>query len=141
MPDGLPPGPGGRGGRLFTIPNHVAFADALARGLLAGAGGDPLALSRTTVLLPNRRAVAAVTDAFVRAMGEGGPAGLLLPRLTPVGDLGDDEGTAHPGAMRHPAREAGQQHRTHQREHSLGTEGGQPMQAIGQHARLSHGSP
>lgn len=86
-----PETPRERGGRLFTIPNHVAFADALARGLIGQAAGDPLALSRMTVLLPNRRAVTAVTDAFVRAMGEdGAPAGLLLPRLTPVGDLGDD---------------------------------------------------
>ncbi|KPF65683.1 hypothetical protein IP88_13355, partial [alpha proteobacterium AAP81b] len=79
-----------RGGRLYSIAPHVAFADALARGVLARTAADPLALARTQILLPNRRAVAAVTDAFVRAMGSDGvPAGLLLPRLTPVGDLGD----------------------------------------------------
>ncbi len=68
---------------VFTIPAHVAFVDALAAGLLARSGGDPLALARTTVLLPNRRAVRALTDAFVRASGPG----LLLPRMTPVGDV------------------------------------------------------
>ncbi len=67
---------------VFTIPAHVAFVDALATGLLARTAHDPLALARTTVLLPNRRAVRALTDAFVRASG----SGLLLPRLLPVGE-------------------------------------------------------
>jgi ATP-dependent helicase/nuclease subunit B len=71
--------------QVFTIPAHVAFVDALAAGLLARAGSDRIALARTTVLLPNRRAVRALTDAFVRASG----GGLLLPRLTPVGDVDD----------------------------------------------------
>ena len=70
---------------VFTIPAHVAFVDALAAGLLARTAGDPLALARTTVLLPNRRAVRVLTDAFVRASG----TGLLLPRLMPVGDVDD----------------------------------------------------
>jgi ATP-dependent helicase/nuclease subunit B len=76
---------------LFNIPLHVAFADALAAGLLARTAADPLLLARSLVLLPNRRAVTAVTEAFVRQLGtrqvEGG--GLLLPRLVPVGDLDD----------------------------------------------------
>ncbi|MEI6485497.1 MAG: double-strand break repair protein AddB [Sphingomonadales bacterium] len=71
---------------LFNIPLHVAFADALAAGLLARTAGDPLALARCLVLLPNRRAVTALTEAFVRQLPEGG---LLLPRLVPVGDLDD----------------------------------------------------
>lgn len=71
---------------LFNIPLHVAFADALAAGLLARTADDPLLLARSLVLLPNRRAVAAVTEAFVRQLGDGG---LLLPRLVPVGDLDD----------------------------------------------------
>lgn len=72
---------------LFSIPPHVAFVDALARGLLDRCAGDPLALARTHVLLPNRRATRALTDAFVRLSGNGW---LLLPRMTPVGDIGDD---------------------------------------------------
>jgi ATP-dependent helicase/nuclease subunit B len=71
---------------LFSIPPHVAFVDALAKGLLDRCGPDPLALARTHVLLPNRRAARALTDAFVRLSA----GGLLLPRMTPVGDLGDD---------------------------------------------------
>jgi ATP-dependent helicase/nuclease subunit B len=74
---------------LFNIPLHVAFADALVAGLLARTSGDPLRLAHALVLLPNRRAVTAVTDAFVRQLGAlpSGGGGLLLPRLVPVGDL------------------------------------------------------
>jgi ATP-dependent helicase/nuclease subunit B len=71
---------------LLSIPPHVAFVDALAQGLLARCAGDPLALARAHVLLPNRRAARALTEAFVRQSG----GGLLLPAMTPVGDLGDD---------------------------------------------------
>lgn len=67
---------------VFTIPPHRGFADALAAGLLARAGDDPLHLARGLILLPNNRAVRAVTDAFVRR-AEGG---LLLPRLVAIGD-------------------------------------------------------
>lgn len=73
---------------VFTIPPHVAFVDALAMGLLDRTRGDPMRLARATVLLPNRRAVRALTDAFVRLSDEGG---LLLPRMTPIGDLDEDE--------------------------------------------------
>jgi len=67
---------------VFTIPTHRSFADALASGLIDRFGKDPLGLARGRILLPNNRAVRAVTDAFVRASG----SGLLLPRLIPVGD-------------------------------------------------------
>ncbi|ARS26731.1 double-strand break repair protein AddB [Sphingomonas sp. KC8] len=67
---------------VYTIPPHRGFADALAAGLIARFGGDPLGLARGIVLLPNNRAVRAVTDAFVRRA----EAGLLLPRLIAIGD-------------------------------------------------------
>ena len=67
---------------LFTIPARHAFADSLVAGLRRQAGREPLALARALVLLPNNRAVRAVTDAFVRASG----GALLLPRLVPLGD-------------------------------------------------------
>lgn len=74
---------------VYTIPAHRAFSDALATGLLAqhGRAEGGLALARGIVLLPNNRAVRAVRDAFIRASG----AGLLLPRLVPVGDVDLDE--------------------------------------------------
>ena len=67
---------------VYTIPSHRSFADALATGLIARFGKEPLGLARGRILLPNNRAVRAVTEAFVRASG----SGLLLPRLIPVGD-------------------------------------------------------
>ena len=67
---------------VFTIPIHRSFADSLAAGLIAKFGNDPLGLARGRILLPNNRAVRALTDAFVRASG----SGLLLPRLIPIGD-------------------------------------------------------
>ena len=72
---------------VYTIPTHRSFADSLASGLMARFGGDPLSLASGRILLPNNRAVRAVTDAFVRASG----TGLLLPRLIPIGDPELDE--------------------------------------------------
>jgi ATP-dependent helicase/nuclease subunit B len=77
MSDGLAERPA-----VFTIPSHRSFADALAAGLIQRFGGDPLGLARGRILLPNNRAVRTVTEAFVRESG----AGLLLPRLIPLGD-------------------------------------------------------
>src|SRR3954469_24741866 len=67
---------------VFTIPSHRSFADSLAAGLIVRFGKDKLGLAQGRILLPNNRAVRAVTEAFVRASG----SGLLLPRLIPVGD-------------------------------------------------------
>lgn len=72
---------------VFTIPPHRAFADALAAGVIARAGGDTLALARGVILLPTNRSIRAITDAFVRR-AEGG---LLLPRLVAIGDPDLDE--------------------------------------------------
>lgn len=70
---------------VWSVPAHAHFARVLADLLRERAGGDPVALARTLVLLPNRRAAAALTAAFV-AEGEGG---VLLPRMLSVGDLED----------------------------------------------------
>src|SRR3954452_2834345 len=72
---------------VFTIPTHRSFADSLAGGLIQRFGKSPLDLAEGRILLPNNRAVRAVTEAFVRASG----GGLLLPRLIPVGDPDLDE--------------------------------------------------
>jgi ATP-dependent helicase/nuclease subunit B len=77
MPDGAAERPS-----VYTIPAHRSFADALVAGVVARFGRDPLALASGRILLPNNRAVRALTDAFVRASG----GGLLLPRLIPIGD-------------------------------------------------------
>lgn len=79
--------------RIFTIAPEFPFVDALVDGLLQGGivelpEGDPLALSRVTVLLPTRRACRALGDAFLRQSAAGA---MLLPRIRPLGDLDDDE--------------------------------------------------
>src|SRR5688500_17984921 len=66
----------------FTIPSHRSFADSLVAGLSARYGKEALSLASGSILLPNNRAVRAVTEAFVRASG----GGLILPRLIAVGD-------------------------------------------------------
>src|SRR5713226_502107 len=78
---------------IFTIAPDRPFLATLARGLLALAGGDPLSLTRMTVLLPTRRAARSLREAFLRLTAEGSDPGapLLLPRLRPIGDLDDDE--------------------------------------------------
>ena len=73
---------------IFTIPPTLPFADTLAAGLLARAGGASEALARMTVLLPTRRACRALREAFLRQSG-GRP--LLLPRLSPIGDVDEEE--------------------------------------------------
>jgi ATP-dependent helicase/nuclease subunit B len=80
MPEGAAP-------KVFTIPPHRAFADALAAGLIAQHGQEKTGLAQGIVLVPNNRAARALTDAFVRKSG----GGLLLPRLVPVGDPELDE--------------------------------------------------
>ena len=74
--------------RVFTIPPTLPFADTLAAGLLARAGGEPEALARVIVLLPTRRACRALREAFLR-QSAGKP--LLLPRLSPIGDVDEEE--------------------------------------------------
>ncbi|MBV8243141.1 MAG: hypothetical protein JOY75_20355, partial [Hyphomicrobiales bacterium] len=79
--------------RLYAIPPERPFLQTLAEGLAARAGADPLALSRVTVLLPTRRAVRALRDAFLRTTAAGKEPGTptLLPRMRPIGDLEADE--------------------------------------------------
>jgi ATP-dependent helicase/nuclease subunit B len=79
--------------KLFTIAFGRPFLDTLAEGLLRLAGGDPAYLPRVTVLLPTRRAVRALREAFLRAEVPGREPGmpLLLPRMQPVGDLDSGE--------------------------------------------------
>lgn len=74
---------GARRPSLFTVPVHRAFADVVATGLMRRHGeGGPLALAGGMLLLPNRRAVQAMRDAFIRIAG----GALLLPRLVALGD-------------------------------------------------------
>ena len=78
---------------VYTVSPYEPFVDALAGGILSGRvvpldPGDPLALSRLTILLPTRRACRALGLAFLRATP--GQA-LLPPRTRPLGDIDEDE--------------------------------------------------
>ena len=77
-----------RTGAVYTIPPGVSFVDALAAGLLSRAGGDPMALASIRVMLPNRRACRALTDAFLRISNG---SALMPPTMTPVGDIDEAE--------------------------------------------------
>jgi len=73
---------------VFSIGIDRRFADELARGVLAEQGDDPLALADMLILVPTRRSVRALREAFLRAAG-GKPT--LLPRMAPLGDVDDDD--------------------------------------------------
>lgn len=75
------------GPKVYSIAAHRGFADALVAGLVPRYAEPDLGLARLTLLLPSRRTVRTVTEAFVRHSGRG----LLLPRMAVVGDLDLDE--------------------------------------------------
>ena len=79
---------------VFTIGIDHRFADELAQGVLAEYGGDPLALADVLILVPTRRSVRALREAFLRATG-GAPT--ILPRMAPLGDVDDGEWDLAPG--------------------------------------------
>jgi ATP-dependent helicase/nuclease subunit B len=72
---------------VFTIASSAPFAETLARGLIARAGGDPLALSSAVIYLPTRRAARTFGDAFARVLG----GAALLPQFRALGDSEEDE--------------------------------------------------
>jgi ATP-dependent helicase/nuclease subunit B len=84
---------------VFNIAADRRFADALANGLVAEHRDDPLALADLLILVPTRRSVRAVREAFLRATN-GKPT--LLPQLSPLGDVDEAEwqvATGEAGAL------------------------------------------
>ena len=77
------------------MPFGIDLSDATAKLVLDKCGHDPIEISTATLLLPNNRAVKAMTEAFVRRA----KPGLLLPRMVAIGDLALDEAL---GAMLDP---------------------------------------
>jgi ATP-dependent helicase/nuclease subunit B len=78
--------------KVFTIPAGAPFlpvlADALLSGRLAPLADHPLALADATILLPTRRAVRAFRDILAARLGG---AGLILPRIRPIGDVDEED--------------------------------------------------
>jgi len=79
---------GAHAGSIFNIPADRPFVDDLAAAILADANDDPVALASYRILLPTRRACRSLREAFLR-IGQGSPR--LLPRMTPVGDVDEDD--------------------------------------------------
>ncbi len=75
--------------KIFTIPAGAPFARDLVAGILEifADEADPLKLAAVTILLPTRRAVRAVADAFLQ-QSKGKP--LILPVLRPIGDVEEE---------------------------------------------------
>ncbi|HEY1560031.1 MAG TPA: double-strand break repair protein AddB [Caulobacteraceae bacterium] len=83
--------------RWFTIAAHRPFLNDLAAGLWSALSPlGPEALSDAMVLLPNRRTVRGLTEAFV---GHAGGGGLLLPQMRALGDLDEGESPFEPGDL------------------------------------------
>jgi len=79
--------------RVFTIPSDEPFLEVLAQAVLKGFPGDaprqpsPLDIARTTMLVPTRRAARELERIFFEVNGK---RGLLLPRISPIGDIDEE---------------------------------------------------
>ncbi|HEV7158906.1 MAG TPA: double-strand break repair protein AddB [Caulobacteraceae bacterium] len=80
--------------RWFTIAAQRPFLTDLARGLIDALGLD--ALSEATILLPNRRAARALSEALLVASGR---LAILPPAMRPLGDLEAGEPPFEPGEL------------------------------------------
>ena len=78
----------GKNPEVYNIPAHNSFVDVLAAGIIERFGSDPLSLSNVLILLPNRRAVRSLREAFLR-LSDGRP--IILPNLQPIGDVDEDD--------------------------------------------------
>ena len=75
-------------GKVYSIPAGVSLVDALAAGLIAQYGGPPETLACVLVLVPTRRAVRSLREAFLR---QSGGKALILPAIRPLGDVDEDD--------------------------------------------------
>ena len=73
---------------LYNVSLSNCFVDTIAVRLLNEYKDKLLDLADVLVLLPNRRAVTAMADAFIR---EQGMEPTLLPKMLPLGDIEEDE--------------------------------------------------
>lgn len=74
--------------KIFNIPATCSFADVISERFLDEYKDNPLAMADVLFLLPNRRAVKALAEAFVRRQGL---SPTLLPKMMPIGDVEEDE--------------------------------------------------
>ena len=81
---------------VFNMPSGVPFLGQLAKGLRRRYGEE---LQSGLILLPTRRAVRGLGDAFVSAAAEDGVRAALLPRLRPLADIDPEEPPFEPGEL------------------------------------------
>ena len=79
--------------KVYSIPAGEAFADVLARGIIDryADGKNWHVLADIRILVPTRRAVQSVQDAFQRLAQASGQGAVLLPRIQPLGDVDEEE--------------------------------------------------
>lgn len=89
--------------KIYTIPSEAPFARALVTGIFDRfvSKAAPLALARTTILVPTRRAVRSLSESFVEIMTAQGIGALVLPRIRPVGDVTEEDLIFDPVTTRH----------------------------------------
>lgn len=73
---------------VYNIPTGYSFLESFSIGLLKMGQQDPFSLSQMEVFLPTRRACIEVKRTILR---QGKERCFLLPKLTPLGDLDEDE--------------------------------------------------
>ena len=78
------------------MPSGVPFLEMLAKGLRKRFGDE---LQSGLILLPTRRAVRGLGEAFVTAAADDGVQAALLPRLRPLADIDPEEPPFEPGEL------------------------------------------
>ncbi|TAH32264.1 MAG: hypothetical protein EYC62_09575 [Alphaproteobacteria bacterium] len=73
---------------LYNLPAHYPFLKSLAAGIMRQSADNEIPLHDFTVLLPNRRACRNLQQEFLQLTD--GKA-LLLPRISPIGDIDEEE--------------------------------------------------
>lgn len=81
---------------VYTLPAGVPFLPSLAKGLSDALGSR---LSEALILLPTRRAVRGLGDAFVDLRKSESIGATLLPRMRPLADVNPDEPPFEPGDL------------------------------------------
>ncbi len=73
--------------KLYSIPAHLSFLDALAAGVLAKAGDDPLKLADYNIIVPDGEMKRALQHAFITQM-QGRTQ--VMPHITSLAGLDDE---------------------------------------------------
>jgi len=81
---------------LVNMPSGLPFLTSLANGLREKYGDE---LQSALILLPTRRAVRAMGEAFVMVARQDGAKATLLPRMRPLADIDPEEPPFEPGEL------------------------------------------